>query len=385
MYTTINNRIAVLLLVLLIPFITTNAQEAEETEPAFEFGLSYTGDLLYNFSGGLKQGGDYLGLAELDLSLNTEAAKLWKGGTFFLKASNTHGGVPSETLIGDIQVVSNIEAGKHTYLQEFWYKQNIKNVEIIVGLQDLNVEITRIAYGELFVHSSFGVLPIIALNLEAPIFPLTSLGITTKWNINENMSWLNAIYDGTPTDFDDNPYNLKWDFRQGDGILFVSEFQNSFEVNNLPAIYKFGVFAHDHVFERTFISDFPDSLNTNTAGIYINYEQKMWRKGQKDFDAFIHSGYSPSEMSVNHFYLGMGINASGFLSKSGNDVIGLAGNYTKLQNGMGHETIFELTWKRQIGEYFFIQPDLQYIIHPAGSGKELKNALVGILRFGIEI
>lgn len=374
-----------LLFLLTLITISTHSQETIEHNQAVSFGVAYTGDLLSNFSGGIKKGTAYLGLAELDLTLSTEAARLWKGGTFFLKASNTHGATPSEDLIGDIQIVSNIEAGKHTYLQEFWFKQQIKNVEITIGLQDLNVEITRIANGELFVHSSFGVLPIIALNLHAPIYPLTSTGITAKWNINGNMSWLNAVYDGTPTDFDYNPYNLNWSLNQGDGVLIVSEFQNQFEIHDKKGIYKVGAFIHNHFIERTFFSDFPDSLNTNTSGAYLNYEQQLWHQKHKELNVFVHTGYSPSEISLNCFYFGMGINATGFLSKHNTDILGLAAAYAKLSNGLGHETIIELSWKHQICSYFFIQPDLQYIIHPAGSYSGLKNALVGLMRIGFEL
>jgi porin len=38
-----------------------------------------------------------------------------------------------------------------------------------------------------------------------------------------------------------------------------------------------------------------------------------------------------------------------------------------------------------VTENLYIRPDLQYIVNPAGSGQKLKNAFLGIFRFGFEI
>lgn len=374
------------LFLFLVHHLTVFSQtEISEEDVAFEVGMSYTADVVTNFSGGIKKGNAFLGLIELDLGFDTEKARLWKGGQFFIKASNTHGDEPSATLVGDIQMASNIEAGNHTYFQEIWFKQVIRNFELTIGLQDLNVEITSMAYGEVFLNSSFGVLPIISLNLHAPIYPLTSLGITTKWNFYEKMAWLNAIYDGTPTDFTENPYNLRWKFNAGDGLLMISEFQNMLTLNGLLGVYKVGVFAHNHFIERAIVNDFPDSLNTNTAGAYLSYEQQILSANSKEINAFIHGGYSPSEVSLNHIYIGAGMGFSGFFSKKNNETLGVSGGWAKLNHGMGHESMIELSWKKQIAEFFYLQPDFQYIIHPGGSQSGLKNAFVGILRFGLEI
>lgn len=375
-----------LLFLFLVYKLTVFSQnEIPEEDVAFDVGMSYTADVVTNFSGGIKKGSAFLGLIELDLGFDTEKAQLWKGGQFFLKASNTHGAEPSATLVGDIQVLSNIEAGNHTYFQEMWFKQTIRNFELTIGLQDLNVEITSMAFGEMFLNSSFGVLPIISLNLHAPIYPLTSLGITTKWKFHKKMAWLNAVYDGTPTDFEQNPYNLKWNFDVGDGLLMVSEFQNMVAFKGLSGVYKVGVFAHNHFVERTIVNDFPDSLNTNTAGAYLSYEQQILSRSTKEINAFIHGGYSPSEVSLNHIYIGAGMGFSGFFSKKNNETLGVSGGWAKLNHGMGHESMIELSWKKQIAGFFYLQPDFQYIIHPGGSQSGVKNAFVGILRFGLEI
>lgn len=359
---------------------------SQETDSAyikpFNLEASYVGDNATNLSGGIKTGYNYLGFANINISFDTEKAGWWKGGQFYVHAANTHGGTPSENLFGDMQVASNIEAGNHTYLQELWFKQSFNKVELTVGLQDLNVEVANTDYGGLFLNSSFGILPTFSLNLDVPIFPLTTLGITSKWNITDRFSWINAIYDGSPTDFEKNPYNINWQFNSGDGILGVTEFQYKPNFGDLLGTYKLGLFAHNHFIERTFVKNFPDSLNTNKWGIYGIIDQKLWKDNDRNIGAFLQLGFTPSETCTNDFYVGVGTNATGFLSKSKDDVLGLALAHSHFNGHSGSETTIELSWNKPFFDYFFIQPDIQYIIHPSGQNSGLKNALSGILRFG---
>lgn len=270
------------------------------------------------------------------------------------------------------------------YLQEFWYKHKFKKFEIILGLQDLNEELANFDLGDLYIHSSFGILPIIAMNVEAPIFPLTSPGITTKWNISEHTIWLNALYKGTPNDFEINPYNLKWNYNKGDGTLFVSEMQQKITFEGKSGTLKFGFFSHSHLADK-FIYKMPtEQLGHHTAGIFASYDQVFYERDNRSIAAFLQTGYSPTKDSSNDFYLGLGANMSGCFSKGGDDQLGIALAFDKL-NGFGHESFIELTWKKPFSERYFIQPDVQYIIKPGGSNSPIKNALVGIVRFGFEI
>ncbi len=204
--------------------------------------LSYTGDLFQNIRGGIKAGTAYLGMINVRIAFSTGAAHLWNGGKFFFNGANTHGARPSVDYLGDLQVASNIEAGDHTFVQELWYKQSWTHLEITGGLQDLNVDFINSSGCALFLNSSFGVMPTVSGNIPAPIFPLTSLGLSSKWDISTKYSLLMAIYDGSATNFKDNPHNLKWNLGKGEGVLFFGEIQHSFNPGNLPGTYKAGIY-----------------------------------------------------------------------------------------------------------------------------------------------
>ncbi len=357
------------------------ARLSDKKNNPFSFQASYFGENANNILGGIKTGSVYLGMVNLNLGFDTEKAGLWKGGWFYINTANTHGAQPSQQLIGDVQVVSNIEAGNHTYLQELWYKQQLNRFVFTLGLQDLNVEFANSEYAQTYLNSSFGILPIISNNFNASIFPLTTMGLTFDWNISKKIRWINALYDGSTTNFDYNPYNLKWRFNSGEGLLIISEIQKYIKINDLPGTYKFGAYCHFHRKGGNVIT--PDSLTNRLVGIYSYVDQAIWAKDHRNAGVFVQLGYSPSFASTNNLYFGTGINFTGLLSKNGNDILGLACAHVIFTRDTESETAIELTYQYQLTKYIFIQPDSQFVIHPAGTNAPLPNALAAILRMGI--
>ncbi|WP_321335362.1 carbohydrate porin [uncultured Bacteroides sp.] len=366
-------------------FISAYAQDSspKEEQRVLTVEVSYIGDNINNLSGGIKSGSRYLGMANLRLDFDTQAAGLWNGGLFHVNGVNTHGGSPSSDLLGDMQVVSNIDAGKHTYFQELWFKQILGKVEFTVGLQDLNIEFANSEYGALFLNSSFGILPVISTNMSVPIFPLTTLGITSKWNISPQIAWLNAIYDGSPTDFDYNPYNLEWHLGSKDGVFAISELQYQVNSEALSGTYKIGIYSHNHIEENCFGEKMPDSSNNDIIGLYAYADQKVWEQGNKNLGLFTQLGYSPSKASANNYYLGLGLNYAGLFNKHGKDVLGFAVAHQHFTVDVSSETAIELTYQYALTKNLFIQPDIQYIVNPAGTGETLDNCLACNLRFGL--
>ena len=82
----------------------------------------YIGEVIGNVSGGLKTGAIYEGLFELGVRVDTEAAGLWKNGTFQVSSLFPHGPGFSEKYSGDLLTASNIEAYESWRLYELWYE-----------------------------------------------------------------------------------------------------------------------------------------------------------------------------------------------------------------------------------------------------------------------
>lgn len=368
---------AILVTVFAILCYTPLCAQKSEMENPFSFEFSYDADNAFNFSGGIKKGYGYMGMANMLIEFDFEKSGLWKGGQLFVHAANTHGATPSADLYGDMQVASNIEAGGHTYIQEFWYKQTAGNFDFYAGLLDYNAEFNVSEYGGLFINSSFGIIPVISANIPVPIFPLTTLGFTVKWNISPNTCWLGAVYDGSPADFDENPYNINWSFSEEDGVIYATELQQSAHINNLRGTYKVGFTLRNN------LPDASSSTNISTMVLYANADQKIAEFNNRNIGVFFHGGYCPSETAFINSYWGLGTNITGMLSKAKDDILGLGIGHVNFANNAGTETVIELSWQKQIHKNFFIQPDFQYIITPSGKVANLENSIGGILRTGL--
>ncbi|MFN8208272.1 MAG: carbohydrate porin [Bacteroidales bacterium] len=374
----------IICLVIQLPARPLQAQDSlSRQDEAVRLEASYVGDMIYNLHGGLRTGATYLGMANLCLGFDTENAGFWKGGTLYLKAANTHGGQPSAMLLGDIQGASNIEAGEHTYIQELWFRQTVGQFELTLGLQDLNAECAGTCTGAFFLNSSFGILPTISGNFNAPIFPLTAPGLTVKWKVGESVSLVNAIYDGTPTDFSSNPYNLRWPLNAGDGIMTVTEYQQAVRIQALPGMLRFGLVTHSHLVEKSLGEEIPDSLDHDVLSLYAIADQQLWVQGERAVGFFTQLGYSPTIPQTNRVYLGMGLSFAGPIPSRTGDVAGLALAHARCAVTARNETAIELSYRIRLHEKFSLQPDLQYIIRPAGTAEVLDNALAAFLRCSI--
>ncbi|HPX58833.1 MAG TPA: carbohydrate porin [Bacteroidales bacterium] len=99
--------------------------------------------------------------------------------------------------------------------------------------------------------------------------------------------------------------------------------------------------------------------------------------------SFLQTSIKPKNINEKWYYIGFGLNYKSMFKKRTNDILGIAVVHSGINNDIGSETAIELTYKAQLGKNFFIQPDLQYIINPAGTDTKLKNCLLAFLRFGI--
>lgn len=349
-----------------------------QNDSSLTLNASYVGDAVANFSGGIKTGTTYLGLANMKMAFDLEKAGWWKGGLFFVNAGNTHGGEPTANLVGDYQAFSNIEAGNHTFMYELWYKEQLGNFALTAGLQDLNVDFAATESGILFSNSSFGIHSSIGTNIPSPIFPLTALGVTLQWQLHPNLLWKVALFDGTPDEFTNNPYNLRWKLGRGDGYLGISEWQLSGSLlKGQEGTYKLGMYSHSHNDDIT--------GKVNNYGFYLIGDQQIVKTGNGNVSLFSQIGVSPKK-NVNNFFISFGTNWKAPFATRPKDVCGIAFAYAAMHDngGIGGEVAIETTYKFHVNEHIYLRPDFQYIINPAGTDKKLPNAFVGTMRFGIE-
>ncbi|MBN1116638.1 MAG: carbohydrate porin [Bacteroidales bacterium] len=374
----------------LLPFMPISLH-AQDTKNAFLIEGDLVGEFIHIFKGGIQTNElDYQGLEQFKLYFDTENAGFWKGGSIHLHVLNTHGQEVSANYTGDLQVFSNIESPSHTGIFEFIYSQQFIWLELRTGWNDLNAQYCKSEFGSLFINSSFGITPGIALNVPVSIFPLTAPFLEINFNRNKNSSIGIAGYAGNPGDLVSNKYNLDWELTCNNGMLNIIQYKYHSGTEKLLSVNA-GLYNHT----ENFVS-FKDSLKAYTGnfGFFVNADKTFIASNEhfeNELNGFLQFSLAPDDRNLVDFYLGTGISYHGFFNtKNVSDIVGfgiahMSTSKSWQEQASEHkksETAIEFTYQLCLKDRITFQPDLQYIINPgAGTNGDIDNALAGTLRF----
>ena len=365
-------RILKLILVIMMPCLLKTsafAQPSEKNGSPWGMVASYTGDAVGNLKGGISQGGGYLGYAVLGVSYDGKENGRWRNGGFRLTGGWTHGCTPTESFVGDWQFVDNLEAGNHLFLQECYLSQQWKNLEVTLGMQDFCMHYCFLPSANLYMNSSFGISSVLTCNYQLSIYPLFALGCNLRWQISPSFGLQAAVFD-TPLDWEENPYNLNWCFQREKGYNLVLE----------------GTYASSPENGTLLKMAFITRTDDGAVGLQALAEQCLAESERHSLHLFLMGAIHLSENCNHPLQFAAGGNFRGLCTKSGKDVLGLAITDASIRSAgsLQHETVLELTWMLPWNDHVYIQPDLQYLIHPFGECERKSNALFAALRFGVE-
>ncbi|TRX72189.1 carbohydrate porin [Carboxylicivirga sp. M1479] len=376
-------------IILLLVCISTFTQGlVAQTTDALSFEASYLSDYVNSPYSTLSTGTAYMGMIDLAASLNTETANLWPGGEFFFQLQNTHGATASESLVGDLQVFSNIDNGNYTFLYQLLYTQSIGALSLTIGSHDVNELFVASDYGGEYINSSFGLMPTVSMNVMISSFPKPCLGAILQYQFTPVFTFKTAVYEGDPLCLDDEPYNTKFSIDTNQGYFAIAEGNYTYSLGeNFSNTYTFGGYYHS--------SQFDDIVNPNTAhkgnyGLYFIADQQLSASHKKDkkLGSFVKFGIAPKNRNEYPFFWALGLNYYAPFTKRANDVLGLAMASLSINRSLigtelpyqhKNEQVIECFYKASIGDNISIQPEIQYIINP-GAVLANNNTTIGLVR-----
>ncbi len=227
-----------------------------------KFGLQEQSELWANGTGGLRRGVVYNGLTTGSVSFDLEKLVGWQGATFFVNAYQIHGRGPSGNLVGNSQIVSNIEATDDTKLYQLWLEQQLLNgrLTIRIGQEGANDQMMITQYGALFLNSSFGFpgLPAADLPSGGPNYPIAAPFVRAQLQATNEITLVGAVFNGDPAPPGIGDPQLRDRggdaFRLNDHVLAFSEFWYAVNqdegATGLPATYKLGAWYRFGPFSR---------------------------------------------------------------------------------------------------------------------------------------
>lgn len=344
------------------------AEERERTAVAVE--AAYTSDLLANASGGQSQGVRYLDNLEVAAELDLEQIAGLNGTTARVSALYNNG-TEFSSLVGDAQIVSNIETGVEAVrLYEAWIEQKLgSNASVRVGLYDLNSEFDVLETANLFIGSAHGIGTDIGQSgRNGPsIFPITAFAGRVSVTATESWTFRLAVMDGVPGD-PAHPARTSISLGNGDGAFFVGEAEALIPRGKVLLGY----------WRYTAPQDLMDESGTASGsdGLYLRGEMKLWNEADdpdQGISSFLRLGIADENFVPFSHFLGAGLTYTGLLPGRASDQIGIAvavaatgEDYRMLTGSRSDETAFELTYHTQLNNWFSLQPSLHYIANPQG-------------------
>lgn len=358
-----------------------NAQEsATEASGPLSFDVVLTTDVLSNVSGGIKTGTKVLN--NLDLSVAWQGENGWEAFGYVIA---DQGGGFSETYVGDVQTLSNIDAPENVALLEAWVKKTnaAQTVTATFGAINLNSVFDANDIGGVFLNSSHGIGADYAQSGPS-LFPMTSVGAIGEFTLNDQSALKIGLFDAVPGDPNDAKTFAAFNYSDEEGLHWVVEYQAITQNNQ----FKIGHWQNTVDAER--IDGQGKGTNSGTyasVGHNFSAQKAIDDKGLKGWARI---GVANADVQAMSYYVGAGLTYTGLIVGRDHDVLGFAVAHAAfgkayrdtMSEDIDAETAFEVTYQAEIKPGLIIQPDIQYIHHPSGL-KSIDDALVVGVRLRI--
>ncbi len=378
-------------------------------EQGVQFDATFTADLSFNPSGGIRRGEAYSGLLQLGLTLDMEKLVGWTGGEIYAGAYFIDGKGLTTGEIGNLLTMSNIEATPAIRLGEVYIKQKLFDdaVEVKFGQLAADGDFATSDTAGLFVNSTFGWPGLNGTDLPSggPAYPVPTPGAHALVKFNDAWSFQAGVYTGDPAGRDlKNKHNTDFPFSPGAFAIGELIYANAGEGGGLPGTYKVGAWYNS--------MDFPDlRTGVNRDGSYALYgviDQTIWQGGgsgdlkdpsptpTQSFSVFARAVVAPQQnRNLIDYYFDAGFNAKGFVPGRPDDVFGVAGAYAHISKTAqradidagapvrSSELAFEASYQATVAPWLKVQPFAQYIVRPGGGDprpsdpdRRIKNATI---------
>lgn len=377
--------------------------------------VTFVTDLAGNPVGGERQGfteADNLGV---NLAVDLEKRYGWQGGHFLFTMSQRSGRSLTNEYIGNTFSTQQLFGGETFKVVDIAFEQTFGEdaVEFQIGRIAAGDDFLVSQYNYLFVQNGFCGNPV-GIFLNAPgmsAYPNATWGTVLQARPIERGYVMGGLYNGDPTIRDINNHGLDMSI---DGPAFAIA-EVAYERDQLPGDngyignYKFGAWydGNDYAnLEEQALADagsgVAPSIHEGNYGFYGLFDQVLWKFSDRDEEIMRGMGVvgsflvSPDQsISQMPYFFNAGVAARGIWRDRPRDIAAFGVVFGEFSSDLRagqraaqaldptvgvqrNETVMEWTYIfRFRNGAFFIQPDVQYILKPGGTGQTPDALVVG--------
>ncbi len=391
-----------------------------------EIIANYTTNIAGNPVGGTSAGFTYTDNIYFGVELDFEKLIGWKGLTVAVSGLNRDGSSLSQKYLGNNQfTVQQIFGGQTVMFYALALEQKLFDEKV-------SLKAGRFATGDDFASSPIywlymnngidGNPQALPVNTQFSAYPWAVWAARLRVDPTPEYNGMLGVYQVSDRVFNRAYHGLDWSMRGNDSILLISQigwtpefFKRPVPVDSsaasdgksvadgksakkvvapaatvmkgLPGHYWFGAYWSPWEFSQFGTSE----KATNSYGFYWHLDQMVWQEspgsdqGLTLWSAFV---LSPQQnIAKLPFQVNAGAIYKGLIPTRDNDYTCLgfvygkfSRNYARAQNesDLGYpqyEIVLEANYKIQLTKFAYIQPDVQWVINPGGTGN-VPNALV---------
>ena len=375
-------------------------------------------DYSKNFMGGVNTRSDnFRERFNLPITLDTERLFGWHGGTFVAVYQLQHGQNASHQLTGDAQNFSfATDADGRSQLGQLWYQQKLFNdvLRLRAGKLEGNADFDALDNDQDFMNNTFQTSPTLGL---LPSFPETGAGVQLFFEPEGGYYAGAGVFDGSGArGVHTGEYGPRHFFDRPDDLFYIGEtgLRYKLPVGKRKFAGRVGLGAW---YDTNHFARLDGKGNAvGTYGVYALFDQLLWKPFRQRPVPAGPPGANGSEKPEEETYPGgIAMSASlgwadplvnpidanvlaaltwtGLLPNRPIDELGWGATYAHFSKAADtrddYELALEIFYRIRFTQWISLKPDLQYIIHPSGSGGLAEpvrnNALVATLRLEVSL
>ena len=350
-------------------------------EQGVTWSLNFTGDLLGNPTGGMRQETAFASGWYGSVVFDFEKLFDINGLTLYAGASIQQGRDLSDEAIGNIFGVAEAFNGDAARLAQLYFEQSLLDdrLQIAVGRLAAGDDFAASDVYDFYVSAAVNGNPTGILE-NFPSFttpPFAQWGARVRLAPTENLTVLAGAYNADPSVQDDDMHGVDFRFNPQDGVLYLAQINLATNRDSssswLPGRYVLG-----GVYDSSDYAYLSDSTRTKSGnyGVYAIAEQMLYREaggdGNQGLTAWATVVVAPDQqINTLPFSIYGGAYYTGLFSGRDNDVTAVAlyvGSFSEDLPGESAETVLEINHRFQISKSAYITPDFQYVFRPDGGG-----------------
>lgn len=350
-----------------------------------------------NVSGGVSRDSDYAGDLFFGVKLDLEKLAGWGATTLTLSGIDRHG-ESIDGAVGGQYSVMQLVGGQRTFLYNVVLEKLFKD-------GDVSVKLGRMTATDDFVGSpfySYSLNNAVNGQIRAALFdgvmtsyPFAVWGGRVKAMLAEDTSVQVGVFQISPEMFDPSKHGLDLSISSEDGVSVFTQVDWNPVLGGRQAHFFAGL-------NNTFFMELPEFGSAETTDrftrFYAHGDWQLYRESaERDEGLMVFATFAyttQDEVAIIPVQSTLGLHYKGLLPGRSEDRTvafvtygGFSDEYSDARvaggGGAAHsEMVFELGHRVQLTKYAYVQPDVQFIRTPGGSGR-IDNAVVLGVQAGV--